>query len=373
MDAHHVLEGERGVSRNPVPRLGGPGMHVVDAVQVVVLDVPREPTEHHGDVEHRRCDAGDLLPQEPQQRTGAPGDAAHVPRRVADVRLRRGGGLLPGAAGAGGEPRAGHVAGVLDGDRAVGHGAPEERLEVERRELPGGGDVEVGEERLARGPGLGLELRERVAVGGEPDWLDCGARAARAEAELLVAGGECRGGVVRVERGEGAGEVGERGPLGRRRVWRHDLADAEGRGGGLDLEDVGDGVGELRRGGVELGRQGEGLEPRGHLIPGRWRHGGGSRVRGNRSRRRRGTRVFGAPEERREGNGSRGETGERSGFYAAAVGGGGGARGRGVVVPPAQCRAVSRLRFALFGQFSLLFGSRLSEWLFLTPVPQWKG
>jgi hypothetical protein len=357
MDAHHVLERERSVSRHPVPRLGGPGMHVVDAVQVVVLDVPREPTEHHGDVEHRRCDAGDFLPQEPQQRTGAPGEAAHVPCRVADARLRRGGGLLPGAAGAGGEPRAGHVAGVLDGDRAVGHGAPEERLEVERRELPGGGDVEVGEERLARRPGLGLELRERVAVGGEPDGLDCGARAARAEAELLVAGGECRGGVARVERGEGAGEVGERGPRGRRRVWRHDLADAEGRGGGLDLEDVGDGVGELRRGGVELGRHGEGLEPRGHLVPRRWRHGGGRRV-GGIDLAGGASLAYSAPRSRgggvwREGNGSRGETGERSGFYAAAVGDG--CRGRGMVVPPAQCRAVSRLRFALFGQFSLFF------------------
>jgi len=81
-----------------------------------------------------------------------------------------------------------------------------------------------------------------------------------------VAGGEGGRGVARVERGEGAGEVAERGPLGRRRERRHDLADAKGRGGGLDLEEVGDGVGEL-------GRQREGPEPRGHQLPLRRRHG----------------------------------------------------------------------------------------------------
>ena len=108
-------------------------------------------------------------------------------------------------------------------------------------------------------------------------WIETGlrggARAAPAKAELLVAGGEGGRGVARVERGEGAGEVAERGPLGRRRERRHDLADAEGRGGGLDLEEVGDGVGELGRGGAELGRQREGPEPRGHQLPLRRRHG----------------------------------------------------------------------------------------------------
>lgn len=257
-------------------------MQVVEAVQVVILDVPREPAEQHGDVEHRRRDPGHLLPQEPQQRCGAPGDAAHVPRRLADVR----GGQLRGAGVAGGEPGAGHVAGVLDGDGAVGRGAPEECLDVERREVPGGRDVEAREQGLPRGPGLGLELRESVAAGGVPDGLESRARAARAEAELLVPGGECRRGVPRVERGEGAGEVAERGPLGRRRERRHDLADAEGGRGGLDLEEVGDGVGELGRGGAELGRQREGLEPRGHQLPLHRRHGGGRRRPLRRSRGR---------------------------------------------------------------------------------------
>lgn len=333
MDAHDVLERERSISRHPIPRLGCPGMHVVDAVQVVVLDVPGEPTEHHGDVEHRRCDAGDVLPQEPQKRSGAPGGAAHVPRRVPNAPVHCGG----RARGAGGEPRARHVAGVLDADGAVGHGAPEERLDVERRELPGGGDVEVGEEPLAQAPCPGLEMRERVAVGGLPDVLDCRARPARAEADLLVAGGECRGGIVGVEVDEGAGEVGERGPLGRRRVRRDHLADTEGRGGGLDLEDVGDGVGELRRGGVELGRHGEGLEPGGHLVPRRRRHRGGRREEGidlaggaSLAHSAGAGEVWkGSLRIGREKGGRKGEkkAGERVGFTATAAAVGGGARG----------------------------------------------
>jgi hypothetical protein len=113
--------------------------------------------------------------------------------------------------------------------------------------------------------------------------LKSGARAPRAEAQLLVPSGECRGGVVRVERGEGAGEVTERGPLGRRRERWHDLADTEGRRDGLDLEEVGDGVSELGRGGAELGRQWEGLEPRGHRLPLRGRHGVGQSVAAQRS------------------------------------------------------------------------------------------
>ena len=91
-------------------------MHVIEAVQIVVLDVPGEPTEHHADVEHRRRDPGHLLPHEAQQRGGAPCHAAHVPRRLAHVRR----GKLRRACGAGGEPGARHVAGVLHDDRAVG-------------------------------------------------------------------------------------------------------------------------------------------------------------------------------------------------------------------------------------------------------------
>jgi hypothetical protein len=97
-------------------------------------------------------------------------------------------------------------------------------------------------------------------VGREPHGLERGAGAARADAQLLVLGGECWGEIVRVERGEGAGEVTERGPLGRRRERWHDLADAEWCRGRLDLEEVGDGVGELGHGGAELGRQRERLD-----------------------------------------------------------------------------------------------------------------
>lgn len=285
MFAHHVLERERGVARHAVPRLGGPEVHVVEAVQVVVLDVPREPTEHHPDVEHRRGDPGDILRHEPQQRSGAPSHAAHVPRRLPKVRRRPRRRLLLRRRlrlrGARGESRARHVAAILDHDGAVGRCAPEEHLVVERGELPGGREVEAGEERLAGGAGLGLELRERVAVGGPPHGLEPRARAARAEADLLVAGGEGRRAVVRVERGEGAGEVGEGGLLRRRGQRRHDLADAVRRRGGLDLEDVGDGIGELGGGGAELGRDGQRSQPRGH----RFRRRGGGRRRGPHRRR----------------------------------------------------------------------------------------
>ena len=139
-------------------------------------------------------------------------------------------------------------------------------------------------------------------MGGEPDGFERGARAARAEAQLLVPGGECRGGIVRVERGEGAGEVTERGPLGRRRERWHDLADAEGRRGGLDLEEVGDGVDELGRGGAELGRQREGLEPRGHRLPLRGRHAGGRSLaaRGSISRAALIAHLVGAEQSRAE-------------------------------------------------------------------------
>jgi hypothetical protein len=140
--------------------------------------------------------------------------------------------------------------------------------------LLGGGDIEAREQRLPRGVGLGIELGERVAVGREPHGLECGAGAARADAQLLVPGGECWGGIIRVERGEGAGEVTERGPLGRWRERWHDLADVEWRCDRLDLEEVGDGVGELSHGGAELERQRERLEPRGYRLPLRGRHGG---------------------------------------------------------------------------------------------------
>jgi hypothetical protein len=140
--------------------------------------------------------------------------------------------------------------------------------------LLGGGDIEAREQRLPGGAGLGLELGERVAVGREPHGLECGAGAARVDAQLLVPGGECWGGIIRVERGEGAGEVTERGPLGRRRERWHDLADVEWRRDRLDLEEVGDGVGELSHGGTKLGRQRERLEPLGYRLPLRGRHGG---------------------------------------------------------------------------------------------------
>lgn len=93
-------------------------MHVVEAVQVVVLDVPGEPTEGHADVQHRRVDPGDLVPHEAQERAGAPGGAAHVPGRLPDVRLLTRGPCSAG--GGGGEARARHVAGVVDRDGAVG-------------------------------------------------------------------------------------------------------------------------------------------------------------------------------------------------------------------------------------------------------------
>lgn len=117
--------------------------------------------------------------------------------------------------------------------------------------------------------GLGLELGEGVGLAALPDWLLDGAGAARAEADLLLARGE-GGGVgfagLGGAGGEGAVEVGEGGLL---RGWGErgdDLADAEGGGLFLDLEDVGDGVLELLEGGVVLRGQGERFQPLGDVY-----------------------------------------------------------------------------------------------------------
>lgn len=115
--------------------------------------------------------------------------------------------------------------------------------------------------------GLGLKLSESVAVTALPNGLLDGARAAVAEADLLVAGGESRralgvGVGARVWSGTRGGEVGskgfvevgEGGLLGSGGNRGHDLADAVGRGLLLDLEDVSDGVLELGEGWMVLGR-----------------------------------------------------------------------------------------------------------------------
>lgn len=66
MNPDHLLERDRGVPRHAVPRLPGPHVQVIQAVQVVILHVPSEPAKQHGYVHHRRRDPRNLLLHEPQ-------------------------------------------------------------------------------------------------------------------------------------------------------------------------------------------------------------------------------------------------------------------------------------------------------------------
>lgn len=87
---------------------------------------------------------------------------------------------------------------------------------------------------------------------------------AGAEPYLLLPrreGGGSRGGRIRRPGGEGAVEVSDGSLLGRGRDGGYDFADSVPGGLLLDLEDVGDGILELREGGVVLWSYGEGFEP----------------------------------------------------------------------------------------------------------------
>lgn len=106
---------------------------------------------------------------------------------------------------------------------------------------------------------FGLELGEGVARAALPDGFLHRARAAGAEADLLLAGGECGvpgGG----EGGEGEVKVGDGGGFGGGREGRDDLADAIAGGFWLYFEDVGDGILELGCGGAVFRGEREGFE-----------------------------------------------------------------------------------------------------------------
>lgn len=130
-------------------------------------------------------------------------------------------------------------------------------------------------------PRLGAEGLQGVALATLPDAAVRTTAVLGGEAHLLeprrkggdsVAAG--RGGRIR---GERSLEALNGGLVGRRRERGDDLADAVARGLGLDLEDVGDGVSELGRGGAVLRRHGQRSQPLRRVH--RWqRHGsdGGS-------------------------------------------------------------------------------------------------
>ena len=61
VNPNDFLESDGGVAGDAVPGLAGAHVEVIQAVQVMVLDVPREPAEEHGNVDHRGSNARNLL------------------------------------------------------------------------------------------------------------------------------------------------------------------------------------------------------------------------------------------------------------------------------------------------------------------------
>lgn len=267
-------------------------MEEVETVELMVLDMPGEPTEEHPDVDHGRSHPGNIIGHEPGERPWSPRNRLEVPGATGQLPPR---GLLPfvrrirGALPSpllvrvpmrlrgGREAGSGDVIGVLDVDGAVGGRLPEEGLDGERGRVAEAREVGLGE-----GAGLGLELVERVALAALPDLLEHLRRRAAAVrgAELLLAGGEegrggrggggrvggVGGGGVGVGAGGGGGEkgaveVGEDVAAGGAVVGGDDLADAEGGGLALDAGEEGDGVGELGLGGAVLRGARQAAEP----------------------------------------------------------------------------------------------------------------
>lgn len=190
VNPNNLLKRDGSVTGDSVPGLAGAHVEVVQAVQVVVLNVPREPAEEHGDVDHGRSNARNLLLHEAQERTRGPRNRSHVPRSV-----RKGGGI-PSMAAFGGERRTRHVVRVFHGEGFVQSGLPEERLGLKRgrtrawaraRALSG----VAFEVRFLEGLGFGLELCEGVVIAALPYRTLHGTGAAGAEADLLLARGEC--------------------------------------------------------------------------------------------------------------------------------------------------------------------------------------
>jgi hypothetical protein len=284
--ADGVLEGEHGVAGHAVPGLGLAEMEVVEAVQLVVLHVPREPAVEHRHVQHRRCHAGHVPAHRPQQRAPRTGGQPHVPLRLPDVPCCQG--RIAAAAALQvqvqllrrRESGARHVVAVLDVERPSGAGAPEKRLQLElrrvlrRHRVPRKLDVAC----------LGAEGLQRVALAALPDAAARGAAILGGKAHLLEPRREGGRGGRAVDAaaggrigGEGGPEALDRGLPRRRRERGHDLADAVAGGLGLDLEDVGDGVRELGGGGAVLRRHGQVAQPLRRLHR-RRRHGSGGGV-----------------------------------------------------------------------------------------------
>ena len=269
MHADGVLEGKHGIAWYAVPGLGLAEVEVVEAVQLVVLHVPREPAVQHRNIQHRRRHAGHVPAHRLQQRAPRPRGQPHVPLRLPDVPRRKrriASGALQVEVQLLRRRKAGarHVVAVLDVERLPGAGAPEERLQLELRRV-------FGRHRVPRYldvAGLGAEGLQRVPLAALPDAAARGAAILGGETHLLEPRreGGCRG---RDVAGCGGGRIGSEGGLEaldrglprRRRERRHDLADAVAGGLSLDLEDIGDGVRELGGSGAELRCHGQVAQP----------------------------------------------------------------------------------------------------------------
>lgn len=182
------------------------------------------------------------------------------------------------------KPRPRHIVGILYVNGFFRSGLPEEGLDQQRADF-----LDPTKLGASEGLGLGLELLEGVELAALPHLLLDGEGAAASRPELLVPGGEdgsggAGGGGMRFRvvggGGKGAVEVGKDELLGGPGERGDDLADAEGGGLALDTRDKGDGISELRLGGVVLGRQGQVLQPCGDLRG--VGHGGGEAIPGPR-------------------------------------------------------------------------------------------
>ena len=233
--------------RRGVPRLRRSGVQEARAVQVVVLDVPRELREHHAQVEHGLVDPGQVLPHVGQDRVGEPGQAREVPRAPPQAV----GGVL-------GEGRALNVVPVLQGE-ALGIPAPAPKLGLrvrfpELRARP--------VQPLLQGERLLLELRQLELLRGVE--LDPADRRPLPGPEVLRAGAEAEGRrplPIPAAPGRPPAPTQHLRPGHCRVEGRHDLAHAAAGGLPLDAADVGHRVRELLWRGAEGRRFGHPAHP----------------------------------------------------------------------------------------------------------------